>query len=233
MCPPFFMFQPTPLKSNAEHTGRWWLTNWLQNSQFPQLKPKVKLKKIANVPVLLLLLRRSVCQTVLRSVCGRRDRLCTAFQNLPPLLQRLKLSVGFALSSTGTVTRQYDDAKCIFLWSIFIFGRFGFLYIPDVERSSSGIAAGIDVEPHASLHFHTMTTCLPIRYIQPVNGSSVLVTGCPLRCRAQTFDPPLCRGWRQSLSLSASIIHLFLFLPRSQGIVPFCFGAHSLFFTLP
>lgn len=47
-------------------------------------------------------------------------------------------------------------------------------------------------------------------------SSSVLVTGCPLRCRAQTFDPPLCRDWRQTPSfslpmLSPSSTSFFLF----------------------
>lgn len=96
------------------------------------------------------------------------------------------------------------------------------------------------------IYLHALTACLPIRdkpceWSTTRPSSSVLVTECPLRCRAQTFDPPLCRDWRQTLSpppflsLSAcafSIIHLFLSYRDLRGLF-LCFSAHSLFFTLP
>lgn len=80
----------------------------------------------------------------------------------------------------------------------------------------------------APIVFHAVSTCLRIRYkpcewsiIRP--GSSVLVTGCPLRCRAQTFDPPLCWGWRQTFILSVSLFFSFflcLSLSHHTSLLP-------------
>lgn len=67
-----------------------------------------------------------------------------------------------------------------------------------------------------------MTPCLPIRYKPCERGithpaSSVLVTGCPLWCRAQTFDPPLCWGLEAD-SLSPSLaLTLPVFSPSSAS----------------